>query len=214
MSDPNLPTDPTDISVPCGICPASIRPGEVVCSGCKRPFTDRDRAVFQVRAEGGDYQSYQRGREMRSASKWIGVLAVLFTISGGFMYLLTAQQAEKAMQNLAQFDDDTVLTPINGKVYTAGELRREVQREPLQVLVVNLIVAGLMGGLWYWARRAPLPAICCALALFIVVHVVSGVLDPSTIAKGILVKILGVAALFKGMKAALEARAAMQRTPH
>ena len=104
-----------------------------------------------------------------------------------------------------------MLQPIDGKKYTAGELRAKVKREPVQVLVVNLVLAGLMGVLWIWGRRAPLPAIACAFAMFVVVYVVSGVLEPSSIPKGILVKILSLAVLAKGLKAALAARAAIRR---
>jgi hypothetical protein len=70
-----------------------------------------------------------------------------------------------------------------------------------------------MSVLWLWARRAPLPAIACALALYLVVQVVSAVLDPSSIMKGIIVKLFAFAALYKGLKAALDARAAIQQRP-
>jgi len=117
----------------------------------------------------------------------------------------------KAYTNLAQFQDDEVLQPINGKVYTAGELRRLVEREPYQVLVMNGILAVLMGVLWLWARRAPLPAIACALALYLVVQVVSAILDPSSIMKGIVIKLIAFSVLYKGFTASLAARSAMQQ---
>jgi hypothetical protein len=169
--------------------------------------------VLQVRLEGDDFQSHERGKRVREGAKWVGVLAILFAVSGLIMFAMQKVEADKALTHLSEFDDDQELAPINGKVYTAAELRREVVREPYQILVVNVIVAVLMGVLWLWARRAPLPAIACALALFLVVHVVSAVLDPTSIPKGILVKLLALAALYKGFKAALAARAAMQARP-
>jgi hypothetical protein len=148
---------------------------------------------------------------MRSASNWIGALAIIFAISAGFSYFMTAAQMDEALAKLATFDDDQVLLPIDGKTYTAGELREKVKREPVQLLVVNLVVAGLMGALWIWARRAPLPAICCALALIVVIYGTSAALDPSSIFKGIILKIASFAVLYKGVKAALAARAAMRQ---
>jgi hypothetical protein len=201
-----------EISVPCGICPEVIRLGDATCSGCGRPVDERDRAVLQVRLEGGNFAAHDRGTEMRSASKWIGALAIIFAISAGFTYFMTAAQADKALAHLASFDADEPLQPIDGRNYTAGELREKVKNEPIQILVVNLVVAGLMGGLWLWARRAPLPAICCAFALFVVIYVVSAVLDPSSLWKGILLKVVSIVVLYKGLRAALAARVAMRRT--
>jgi len=81
----------------------------------------------------------------------------------------------------------------------------------LAVLVVNGILAVLMGVLWLWARRAPLPAIACALALYLVVQVVSAILDPSSIMKGIVIKLIAFSVLYKGFTASLAARSAMQQ---
>jgi hypothetical protein len=201
------------VTIPCGICQSTIAMGAVTCPGCSRPVTDQDRAVFQVRFEGADWQAHERGKKVRAGAKWVGVLAILFAVSAPLMFALQEATTSKAMANLAQFQDDEVLQPINGKVYTAGELRRLVEREPYQVLVVNGILAVLMSVLWVWARRAPLPAIACALALYLVVQVVSAVLDPSSIMKGIIVKLFAFAALYKGLKAALDARAAIQQRP-
>jgi hypothetical protein len=202
----------TELGVPCGVCAASIPPGDKVCPGCGRALTDQDRVALRARAEAGDHIAYSRGKQMRKASKWIGALAILFAVSGVFYYFVTSGETQKALQHLAQFEDDDVLEPIDGKTYTAGQLRAEVRREPYQVLVTNLVVAGLMGVLWAWAKRTPLPAIACACALVVAVYVVSGVIDPSTIPKGLVVKILALVALAKGLKAALAARAAMQRS--
>jgi len=195
------------VTIPCGVCGGVIGPGEATCPACGRPLTDQDRAVLQVRLEGGDFQAHERGKRVREGAKWVGALAILFAVSGLMLFANAQLDSEKALANLAPFQDDEQLQPINGKNYTAGELRQAVKREPYQVLVTCVILSVLMGVLWLWARRAPLPAIACALALFVVVQVVSAVLDPSSIYKGIIVKLLAVGALYKGFKAALAARA-------
>jgi hypothetical protein len=160
-----------------------------------------------------DEEALRRGKKVREGAKWIGVLAVLFAISGVLMFFVTQMEANQALSHLQQFRDDEVLQPIDGKTYTAGELRAEVEREPYQVLIINLIVAGLMTALWVWAKRAPLPAIACAFALFVVVHVGSAMVDPSSLAKGVIIKVIALVALGKGLKAALEARALMRQQP-
>jgi len=198
-----------DVSIPCQSCPNPIRVGDQHCSGCGRAITEDDRTALQQRLEASDYQAYERGKKVREASKWIGVLAILFAISGALMFALQLSEADKALSNLSRFDDDDQLEPIDGKTYTAAELRKAVEREPYQILIVNLIVAALMGGLWAWGKRAPLPAIACAFALFLAVHVGSAMVDPSSIAKGLIIKIVAIVVLAKGLKSALAVRAMM-----
>jgi hypothetical protein len=185
--------------------------GDKTCSGCGREVTDQDRSVLQVRLEGSDFAAHERGKRVRQGAKWVGALAILFAISAPILFAMQKGEVDKAIANLSQFEDDEELEPIDGKSYTAGELRQRVLAEPYQTLIGNLILAALMAVLWIWARRSPLPAIACALALFVVVHLVSAVVDPSTILKGIIIKVLALAALGKGLKAAVAARAAMQR---
>jgi hypothetical protein len=200
-----------DVSVPCQSCQNPVRMGDQHCSGCGRAVTDDDRRVLQDRLESSDYQAYARGKKVRSAANWIGALAILFAISGLIMFAIQYSQTDVALINLSRFQDGDQLEPINGKSYTAGELRAVVRREPFQILIVNLIVAGLMAGLWVWGKRSPLPAIGCAFALFLVVHVGSAMVDPTSLARGIILKIAAIAALASGLKSALEARAMMRR---
>jgi len=204
-----------EVSIPCGACPSHIRLGNELCEGCGRQVTEGDRSVLQEKHAAGDprvlEEAAARGKKVREGAKWIGALAVLFALSGVLMFFLQQTQTEAALNNLRQFQDDEVLQPIDGKTYTAGELRTIVEREPYQILIINLVVAGLMTALWVWAKRAPLPAIACAFALFLVVHIGSALVDPSSLPKGMIIKILAIAALGKGLKAALEARAMMRR---
>jgi hypothetical protein len=198
------------VSVPCGVCPDHIGLGAATCPGCGRAVTDRDRAVLQARLEAGDFQAYQRGRRMRNGATWIGVLAILFAIWAPIVYALGASKVAGGLARLEAFSDDETLAPIDGVTYTAGELRAQLQRAPWRAAGLNVALAVLMGGLWLWGRRAPLSAICCALALYVVVQVANALLDPTTIVQGLLIKILALAALWKGLRAALVARAVMR----
>ena len=81
----------------------------------------------------------------------------------------------------------------------------------MTTFILSLVVAGLMALLWRWARRAPLPALGAALALFVGVQIMSALNDPNTIYTGIVVKVLGMGALVKGLQATLAERAARAR---
>jgi hypothetical protein len=59
-------------------------------------------------------------------------------------------------------------------------------------------------GLYAWARIAPLAAAVVALILFLTLHIANGVLEPSSIYKGILIKVLFVVVLVKAIQAGYE----------
>jgi hypothetical protein len=196
------------VSIPCGICSAQIQLGMKTCPGCDRPVTEQDAAVLQVRLEGGNFQAHDRGRRVRNGSKWIGFLALLFAVSAPIQYAIDKMEVEKTMvgfDSSSGEDSGEVSRPSTRALISLYEPQLRL------VLIVNLLLAALMGGLWFWARRAPLPAIGCALALFLVVQLVGALWDPSTIFKGLLMKAVAVAALWRGLKAALDARAALAR---
>jgi hypothetical protein len=73
---------------------------------------------------------------------------------------------------------------------------------------VNFILAAVMGALSLWARRSPLPAVLIATATYVVVIVANAIADPATLGQGWIVKIIVIAFLFKGIKAALALRTA------
>jgi hypothetical protein len=77
---------------------------------------------------------------------------------------------------------------------------------PGAVLLINLIVSGLYAGLGYWCRAQPVPAIISGLILYAVVTVLNAVIDPSTLLKGIIIKIFIIAFLIKGLISAYEAQ--------
>jgi hypothetical protein len=207
-SQDDKPTSRPVPTIACEICQAQMRSEDLACPGCGRAITAQDRAVLQVKTEGSDHLVFERGRRMRKASNWIGILAVLLAISAVFTFFSEAGHSAAAQRQLAAFADDQ---PIDGTAYTAGQQRARLAREPYLVLGFGLMVAVVMGLFWWWARRAPLPAIGSAIALLVVIQVVSAVIDPKTLLTGIIVKIFAFVALGSGLKAALAGRAEARR---
>jgi hypothetical protein len=195
-------------SIPCEFCGKEIRAADTACPGCARPVTAQDRALLQVKVEGTDHLAFERGRRVRKAAGWIGILAILLTIGAGVEFIGAKTQADDTLAKLALMTDDEELAPIDGQTYTVPGLRAELEREPFLVLGLGLLLASIMGGLWLWARRSPLPAITCAIAIFLIVQVLGALVDPKTIFNGILMKAFALVALGKGLSAALATRAA------
>lgn len=74
------------------------------------------------------------------------------------------------------------------------------------VMGTALALCAIHIGLWVWAKTAPFPAAVVALVLFITVQVFSAVVEPSTMYKGLLIKVLFLVALIRAVKAGSEAQ--------
>lgn len=61
-------------------------------------------------------------------------------------------------------------------------------------------------GLWVWAKTAPFPAAVVALVLFVTVQAINAVVEPSSMYKGLLIKVLFLVALIRAVKAGSEAQ--------
>jgi hypothetical protein len=178
----------------CPACNAEIQLLDEYCSKCGQALGSPDRFL--------DHRSVQ------SATTAIRVLAALYAIFGVIMFFIMRESANTALANLARYEDSEPLAPIDGVIYTAGQLRAQILWEHRGVLVVNLILAALMLVLAWWSKRKPLAAILIATAIFVVVQVLGAIMDPKSLTQGILIKIVVIGVLIRGIKGAFSLRTA------
>jgi predicted nucleic acid-binding Zn ribbon protein len=151
--------------------------------------------------------SEKEKQKIQKASKWILAISILFIVFGTILGFMQKSVAEKAQENLAQFEESHVLeTPINGKQYTVGELRSKVNQEVILVFFTNYFLAAVMFALYLWARRSPFPAMVTALCVYLAVIVLNGIIDPKTLIQGVVIKVIFISAIVAGIKASLVAR--------
>ncbi len=196
----------------CAACGERLAPGERFCPKCGAGVSAAGEVLRQRRVKAVASRTRRAAgagrKKAMTASRWILVLSILFTIGGTVLGIMAQRNAAQALQNLeGMADDEPYPEEIAGKVYTAGELREKIRAEPLLIFVTNYGLAIVMFGLFLWSRRAPLPAIVTALCVYLVIQALGAVVDPDTALKGILIKILVICALLSGIKGALAARA-------
>jgi hypothetical protein len=193
--DGNLVVETGKAPIKCAACGTIAKPYDRFCGKCGKPMPTAE--------------DYELQKNVRSATSAIKVLAVLFVIAGMLFFFITKGQTDSALVKLEGLDPAaTYPTPIDGRTYTVAELRQQLAWEPWGALIVNLILAAIMLALSLWARRSPLPAVLIATATYAVVLVAGAISDPATLAQGWLVKIIIIAFLIKGIKAALALRTA------
>jgi hypothetical protein len=178
----------------CPNCQAALQRDARFCDACGQPIPSAEQLTKQSEAAQGNGA--------------IGGLSLLFLLSGFAMYGVQRSAANQALRDIAGHDASAPLAqPIPGVAATTiGELREAIEWEANSVLVVNLLLAAIMCGLWLWGKRKPGPAIIIAFCTYVVVLVVNAALDPKTLAQGWLVKFIVIVYLVRGLKAALAVR--------
>ncbi len=130
----------------------------------------------------------------------------MFVLGGIVFFFITRGQVNTALSSLSDASESAPLREAVAGATTVGELRSALERQPWQVLGLNLFLAAVMLGLWIWSKRSLLPAIITALAVYVTVMVGSALYDPSTLAQGIILKIIIIVALARGVQSTLAAR--------
>jgi hypothetical protein len=193
--DGNLVVETGKKPITCAACGTAAKPYDRFCGKCGKAMPTAE--------------DYELQKNVKAATGAIKVLAVLFVIGGIAFFFITKGATDKALGVLQGMDPgSTYPTPIDGRSYTVGELREQLAWEPWGVLIVNLILAAIMLGLSLWARRSALPAVLVATATYAVVIAAAAISDPATLAQGWLMKVIIIAFLIKGIKAALALRTA------
>jgi hypothetical protein len=73
------------------------------------------------------------------------------------------------------------------------------------LIITNLILAAIYGGLGFWCNRKPLAAIIAGSALYALILILNAIINPLTIVSGIIFKIVIIGFFVRGIKAAIEA---------
>ena len=78
--------------------------------------------------------------------------------------------------------------------------------EKASVLITNLVLSAIYVGLGLLSRKKPKAALIAGFSIFILTTLLNVLIEPMSLAKGIIVKIVIVVALIKGIRAVTEAQ--------
>lgn len=98
-----------------------------------------------------------------------------------------------------------VLTVLGGVVvYSTTSARAEAAARA--ALITNVLLGGFYVGMWAWAKKNLVGATATALTVFVAVNVINVAVEPSSLMRGMIMKILFFAALVSCLREALAAR--------
>jgi hypothetical protein len=192
-------------AVACAKCGAALAAGERFCAACGTAVPGSAESPIEA------YQRGERGKAMRRARIWLLVISLVTLVYGLGMYGLQShdvdvqiRMAEKQMEGIDPVSRDTAM-----KAQTGMTWQEAIDHDRGQVtllLYVNIALAVIYAGLWLWAKKNALAASLVALTLFVTVQVVNAVMDPKTLAQGIIVKVLFAVFLAKAIQAGYQDR--------
>jgi hypothetical protein len=188
------PADPA--AAPEGVAAAPVPPRRVPARG------RRDLTPYLL----ANAQREHRERS-RSAMRWLAGVGVASLIFGIFSGIVANREAETARKILADMDADEVVSAPDLGERTVGQLREELGAEVRRTWAINLLLPAAFIALAFWSRKAPLPAAITGLSLYLVILVVNFVIEPSTLFKGMVVKVLFIMAMLKAISSAVSEQA-------
>jgi hypothetical protein len=205
----------------CPKCGAKVAVDERFCAACGAGITIQGDGT--VRAQDPLPSASLLGarieadRKLGVARKWLLAISILTLASGFVFYAIQKGEIEKQIRD-AEAQTSGMDPELRDRLFkeqigmTWDEAVAHDRGMVTMTLVVNLVLAVLYLGMWIWARTNALAASVTALLLFVTTIGVSAVLEPKTLAQGILVKILFLAALAKAISAGYEERARRRAT--
>ncbi|WP_121811839.1 zinc ribbon domain-containing protein [Mucilaginibacter kameinonensis] len=74
----------------------------------------------------------------------------------------------------------------------------------VSVVITNIIMAAIFLVLGAYSKRKPLACLISGLSLYVIVQVLNAIIEPISIAQGIIIKIVIIGYMIKGIKSAME----------
>lgn len=185
----------------------------MLCASCKTECKVNDAFCTVCGNALPKSEVIDRELQIKKARTTIQVLSGMFLVFGIIMFFMQKGVYDNALLQIAEMAaEDKVPQLINGKSYLVGELRTQLTVEKYSILGLNVFLSLIMLGLSFWAKTAPLGAILIATAIYGALQVLNGIIDPSTIAQGWIVKFIVITYLVRGIRSTLELRPAHVRT--
>jgi hypothetical protein len=185
----------------CPKCSVALVPGEAFCAACGYALeADAGAKAALGKRIGAKYAKQTIQGTIHSGRKTILVCGILFTLGTVVIHFMLSSAHDKTAREIAAAKGD----PRYDQALVAQAARELEEGRGMATLLTasHAVLAACFYGLWWWAKSRPLPATLTALLLYIAVQLISLALDPETLVKGILVKILILLALGKAVGAA------------
>jgi hypothetical protein len=191
----------------CPRCVAVVAANERFCAACGADIAGDKVAQDPPPAK----LDLDATRKLGTARKWLLAVSILTLLTGFVLYALNKSSVEDQIRDAAaktaQMDPAQRDALMMQNVHMTWDQAVAHDRGQVNMLLaINIGLSVVYLGLFFFAKKNALTASVIALLLFITVIAVNAVFEPTSLAQGIIVKILFIAALAKAISAAVQER--------
>jgi hypothetical protein len=186
----------------CAKCGGEIGHSDVFCPSCGFQVSDTvEQRLAKDRAD----------RALGRARKMLFWSAVLTLLSGIILYFVGRDKVDTQIEELRRVtasmsDEERDQRLLDRVGMTFDQIARHDRGMVKLLLAANAGLAALYLGMMVWSRRKPVAATLTALLTFITVHAINAVLEPSSLAQGVIIKIVFIVILGTAVREAVVAR--------
>jgi hypothetical protein len=190
-----------------------VEESEKYCAKCgaKIPTrADRIRIMNRKRERQDNQQKVNRGR------RWMLIVAVLTLFAALYSYFWGMSEVDKQIREAEL--SFVGMTPAERDAQvrtTSGISWPELVEKTRGTVRLQAGILGVLGaafiGLWWWAQTNPFAAALTALLMYLTAQVIGAMVEPESLLKGIVIKIVIVVALFSAVSAGHRERAYSRR---
>jgi len=139
------------------------------------------------------------------------VLAILYGAGAIGFGLLAKVGVDSELSALAvQGEKTPIQVQEDGRTTTVGEYRKELYSSLMVFVGMNLGLSAAFFVCFFITKQNPVRGTVAAFGIFILVIAIGAVLDPTSVWKGIIIKVFAVIALSGGMRSAFAEVAAQK----
>lgn len=176
----------------CPHCSAMNGLDSSFCESCGKALPTQEPAGPRI-VTGADMATTEAGQELQSRE--------------------LAKQARKAAGALLAV---AILQAIFGTIilFGMGAFADDAPDNGINAAVIGSVygIAVVFFALYLWARKSPLPAAIVGLVVFVSLHSFEAVVDPTSLGRGIIVKIIIIVVLVKAIQAGIQYRKLSQES--
>lgn len=170
--------------IACPHCGAMNPSGGAFCESCGKALPSAAASGPRILSSATGFASTGAGRSMQSDE--------------------LQKQAKKAAGALLAV---AIIQVIFGAILVFALLPAGIPAATRNMIMLSVFgIGAVFFALYFWARKQPLPASIVGLVLFITMHLLDAIADPTALARGLIMKIIIIVVLVNAIQAGLKHR--------
>lgn len=183
----------------CPKCGVVVQEDMSFCQECGTQLIEGAERKEAPRKKLGSLATQQHQQHIKSARGIIMFVAIVTLIFAAYQWYTLSDIIQKFETDLAKLRNDPTMIVDENVVKQNRDIFATAKMQVFGIAITGFIFFGI----FFWVPHNPFAACLTALIIYVASHLVDAVLDPTSLQRGIIIKILFVIALTQGVKSGL-----------